>query len=148
MTKRIIKFGSSLLERQTLRCMCFALGAMSILWSLQLSVTYFLTGYSSWIQQSITYPPLAMIIMFIPLVLGIALIIGKIKRSEKLIVHSLLSLWVYNFFMCILNAVIYLFQGTPMLLHLTVGLFALILHVYYVQRDDDIKQDETIILNM
>lgn len=148
MTKRyydLDKLSSSFLERQTIRLLCFALAGMSIAWSLQLLITFFLTKYESWVQQNVNQNGFALLLIITPLILGSILWVGKVKKQQSLITFPLFLICLYNIFMGLFNAVLFLFQGAPMLLHFSLGIFALILYIYYSKRDD-VKQDEELIL--
>lgn len=127
---------SSVIERQTIRWLCIALGFLSLVAALQLFVTYTFTNYDSWIQQLLGNNIISTAVILTPFVLGLGLLYGKWKRKKNIVMLGLNTLWIYNLSMALLNGVAYTFQGTPMMLHLTVGVIALILHGYYKQRED------------
>lgn len=129
--------GSNLLERQVIRLITFVIALISMASSLQLFISYTITHYDSWIQQIIVSPSIATIVILTPFFCGLVLFIGKITRRRAVIMNGLFCIWVYNLGMALLNGVAYVFQGTPFMLHIGIGLVALILHGYYKQREED-----------
>lgn len=131
------QIGSALLERQVIRLISFVIALISMAASLQLFISYTITHYDSWVQQIIVSPTVANIVILTPFFCGLTLLIGKLTKKRRVIMNGLFSIWVYNLAMALLNGVAYVFQGTPFMLHLGIGLVALILHGYYKQRDED-----------
>jgi hypothetical protein len=134
----------SMLERQVIRLLCFAIGLLSVLFSVQLFITSEITNYETWIQKTIGSNLLAESVITLPLILGSILIAGKIFRVQKVILASLFAICLYNMLMALLNGVAYAFQATPMLLHTTIGVFAAILYGYYFQRDDHVQDKDVL----
>lgn len=137
MAQRKFIIANNLLERQVIRLIAFVIAGISMVSSTQLFIAYTFTHYDSWIQQIIVSPTVANIVILTPFFCGLTLLLGKLTRKRKVIMNGLFAIWVYNLAMALLNGVAYVFQGTPFMLHLGIGLVALILHGYYKQREED-----------
>lgn len=136
----------SLLERQVIRLCVFIIAFYGIATGLQQLIVIQVTNFESWIYR-VTGPDwLSLCVIAFPIVLGIALLIGKFSFKKKIVIWSLGLFWVYQLLLGITNLIAYAGQGTPAVPAIAIGLFSAVFWGYYRVRDESDDQDKDLIV--
>ena len=137
---------NSLLERQTIRLICFILGGLVALSAVQLFIVNTFTTYSFWFSMGNLSPFAINIFLAAQFFCGMYLVIGKIFHKYRVIVWSLKFMWLFHFIIVVINAVMFKMQSSSFIPYLMIGLIALVLWGYYKNRDDHIENDKELLL--
>lgn len=128
---------NSILERQIIRFLSLFLAIWTMMSAVQLILVYNYTNYASWLDKYIYDSFIITSIMFIQFLIGLALLIAKIKRRNKWIVKTLFVMSWYNFALSGFSGFFTKLQGTFFMTYVLITIFSIILYGYYKKRNKD-----------